>query len=211
MAVLAGVSSGSAQEPDPEPDGPDSEQSTAAVLDPEQEATASEPAAPEPSGPAGATRGAGWLVAVVVVIAVIAVATAAGVLFVVTHHFQRKTIVTYRPAAVYSLRAGDCINSSPNGLSVTILSCATPHQAEVFATFHLTGSSWPGSTAVQQQADNGCSARVASYLNPQLLNAGLNQEYVYPNHDAWQAGVRTVICEVSSSTGPLSSSVRQSG
>jgi putative regulator of septum formation len=129
----------------------------------------------------------------------------------VTHHFQRKTIVTYRPAAVYSLRAGDCINSSPNGLSVTILSCATPHQAEVFATFHLTGSSWPGSTAVQQQANSGCADRVASYLNPQLLDAGLIQEYVYPNHDAWQAGVRTVICEVSSSTGPLTGSVRQAG
>jgi Septum formation len=222
MAAPAGVSSGSAPEPPaPEPTGSDAEESAAAVLDPEQEPTAPEPAALEPVAsdpvasdpgePAGATRGAGRLVAAVVVIAVIAAAAAAGVLFVVTHHFQRKTIVTYRPAAVYSLRAGDCINSSPNGLSVTILSCATPHQAEVFATFRLAGSSWPGSTAVQQRANSGCADRIASYLNPQLLDAGLIQEYVYPNHDAWQAGVRTVICEVSSSTGPLSGSVRQSG
>ena len=46
---------------------------------------------------------------------------------------------------------------------------------------------------------------------PQLLNAGLAQQYVYPNQDAWQAGVRTVVCEVSSASGPLTGSVRNSG
>jgi hypothetical protein len=170
--------------------------------------SAPEPTVPE-ADPPRAERGAGRVVAGVVALMVIAAGVAVSVLVVVNHSFKPKTIVTYRPAAVFSLQAGDCINSSPNGLSVRILSCATPHQAEVFATFRLTGSSWPGSTAVQQQANSGCSDRIASYLNPQLLNAGLIQEYVYPNHDAWQAGVRTVVCEVSSSTGPLSGSVRQ--
>jgi len=145
-----------------------------------------------------------------VILVVIAAAAAAGALAVATHGFRPKTVVTYRPAAVFSLRAGECINSSPNGLSVTVLSCATPHQAEVFATFSLAGS-WPGTAAVQQQASNGCANRLSGYLNPQLLNAGLTQEYVYPNRDAWQAGVHTVVCEVSAATGPLSGSVRNGG
>ena len=145
------------------------------------------------------------------ILVVIAVAAAAGALAVATHGFRPKTVVTYRPAAVFGLRAGECLNSSPNGLSVTVLSCATPHQAEVFATFSLTGSSWPGTAAVQQQATSGCGNRLAGYLNPQLLNAGLTQEYVYPNQEAWQAGVRTVVCEVSAATGPLSGSVRNGG
>ena len=115
-----------------------------------------------------------------VILVLVAVATAAGVLVVATHGSRHKTIVTYRPAAVFSLRAGDCLNSSPNGLSVTILSCATPHQAEVFATFSLTGSSWPGDAAVQQQASSGCANRIAGYLNPQLLNAGLTQQLRLP-------------------------------
>jgi hypothetical protein len=170
---------------------------------------------PEPEPPADERvrkgRGVSWLVTAGVVLVVIAVAAAAGALVVATHGFRPKTIVTYRPAAVFALRAGDCVNSSPNGLSVTILSCATPHEAEVFATFSLTGSTWPGSAAVQQQASSGCADRIAGYLNPQLLNAGLTQEYVYPNQDAWKAGVRTVICEVSSTTGPLSGSVRSGG
>jgi Septum formation len=186
------------------------------------EPLALEAAVPEPSRPApgesvvaelhaGERRGVSWLVVAGVIVVLVAVAAAAGVLVVATHGSRHKTVVTYRPAAVFSLRAGECINSSPNGLSVTILSCATPHEAEVFATFSLTGSSWPGDAAVQQQASSGCANRIAGYLNPQLLNAGLNQQYVYPNQGAWRADVRTVVCEVSSASGPLSGSVRSSG
>ena len=216
MAAPAGVSS----EPAPEPDAP-----KAAAAEP----VALEPADPEPSGPAGGEaaadpepgesggerarerRGVSWLVTAGVIVVVLALAAAAGALYVTTHGFRPKTVVTYRPAAVFGLRAGDCLNSSQNGLSVTILSCATPHEAEVFATFGLTGSGWPGAATIQQQASNGCSERMASYLNPELLNAGLTEQYVYPDQKAWQAGVRTVVCEVSSSTGPLTGSVRTVG
>ena len=204
----------------PEPSGPAPGENAAAIVVPGP----SEPALgenlavsadPELESPANERvrerRGGSWLVTAVVVIVLIAVAAAAGALAVATHGFRPKTIVTYRPAAVFALRAGDCINSSQNGLSVTILSCATPHEAEVFATFRLTGSDWPGSAAVQQQASSGCANRIAGYLNPLLLNAGLTQQYVYPNQQAWKAGVRTVVCEVSSSTGPLTGSVHNNG
>ena len=240
MAAPAGVGSGSAPEPaTPEPGAtqPVPLQPTATrPVAPEpatREQVAVEPAAtgplaleaavPEPSRPAPGEsmaaevhaeerRGVSRLAVAGVILVLIAVAVAAGVLVVATHGFRHKTVVTYRPVpAVFSLRAGDCLNSSQNGLSVTILSCATPHEAEVFATFSLTGSSWPGNAAAQQQASSGCANRIAGYLNPQLLNAGLTQQYVYPNQDAWQAGVRTVVCEVSSASGPLSGSVRSSG
>jgi hypothetical protein len=150
------------------------------------------------------------VMALIFTILVLAVA-ALVVLAIVTHGFKPKTVVTYRPAAVFRLQPGDCINSSQNGLAVTILSCATPHQAEVFATFSLAGRSWPGNAAAQQEAGNGCASRIGGYLNPQLITAGLSQQYVFPDQKAWQAGVHTVICEVSSSSGPLTGSVRQSG
>jgi hypothetical protein len=236
MAAPAGVSSGSAPEPVvPEPPATEPMALGSAVPEPSQPAPGENTTAaaiPEPSGPAYGEntavsadpepeppadeparkgRRVGWLVTAGVVLVVIAVAAAAGALAVTTHGFRPKTIVTYRPAAVFSLRAGECINSSSNGLSVTVLSCATPHQAEVFATFRLAGASWPGTAAVQQQASNGCANRLADYVNPNLLNAGLAQEYVYPDPQAWQAGVRTVVCEVSAVTGPLSGSVRNGG
>jgi len=225
MAAPAGVGSGSAPEPAaPEPVAvePVAVEPVAVELVAVElvavESAATEPVAVEPGPgesvaaevPAGERRGVSRLVVAGVILVLVAVAAAAGVLVVATHGFRHKTLVTYRPAAVFSLRAGDCLNSSQNGLSVTILSCATPHQAEVFATFSLSGSSWPGEAAVQQQAGSGCATRIAGYLNPQLLNAGLTQQYVYPDQEAWQAGVRTVVCEVSSASGPLSGSVRNS-
>jgi hypothetical protein len=149
-----------------------------------------------------------WAVAGIILVVIVLVGVAAGVLAVLTHGFHKKTLITYRPAAVFKLRPGECINSAPNGLVVTVLACGTPHEAEVFATFTLPASSWPGSTAVEQAAGDGCASRLGAYLNPDLANAGLAQEFVYPNQTAWQAGERTVVCEVSSSTGKLTGSVR---
>jgi hypothetical protein len=136
------------------------------------------------------------------------VGAAVGVLAVITHGFRPKTVITYRPAAVFALRPGECINSAGNGLNVTVLSCATPHDAEVFATFSLPAGTWPGASAVQQDAGNGCASRLASYLNPQLATADLTQEYVYPNQAAWRADERTVVCEVRAVSGQLTGSVR---
>ena len=139
------------------------------------------------------------------------VAVAVGVLAVITHGFRPKTVITYRPAAVFGLRPGECINSTGNGLNVTVLSCATPHDAEVFAKFSLPAGAWRGDSAVQQDAANGCESRFGSYLNPQLATADLTQEYVYPNQAAWQAGERTVVCEVRAVSGQLTGSVRAPG
>ena len=120
-------------------------------------------------------------------------------------------MVTYRPASAFGLRPGQCINSGASALTVTVLSCARPHDAEVFATFRLPATAWPGTSAVQLDVSNGCESRLASYLNPQLATADLTQEYVYPNKAAWQAGERTVVCEVRAVSGRLTNSVRAQG
>jgi hypothetical protein len=147
-----------------------------------------------------------------IILGVIAlVAVAVGVLAVVTHGFRPKTVVTYRPAAVYGLRPGQCIDSGSDALKFTVLSCARPHDAEVFATFTLPAAAWPGASAVRVDAGNGCASRFDSYIDPQLAAASLTQAYVYPNHAAWQAGERKVVCEVSAVDGRLTGSVRANG
>jgi Septum formation len=111
--------------------------------------------------------------------------------------------------AVFSLRAGECLNSGPNGISgLQVLSCTQAHDAEVFATFRVAGSHYPGPTALQQQARQGCAGRLAGYLNPELSAASLAQSFVYPDAGAWSAGERTVVCTVHSTSGPLVGSVR---
>jgi hypothetical protein len=152
------------------------------------------------------------LAVVGIILGVIAlVGVAAGVLVVVTHGFRPKTVVTYRPAAVFGLQPGQCVNSGSVALNATVVSCARPHDAEVFAVFSLPAAPWPGASAVRVDADNGCASRFGGYIDPQLATASLTQEFVYPNKVAWQAGQRTVVCEVSAVDGRLTGSVRANG
>jgi hypothetical protein len=147
-----------------------------------------------------------------IILGVIAlVGVAVGVLSVITHGFRPKTVVTYRPAAVFGLRPGQCVNSGSDALKFTVLSCTRSHDAEVFAAFSLPAAAWPGASAVQVDAGDGCASRFDSYIDPQLAGASLTQEYVYPNQAAWQAGERTVVCEVRAVSGQLTGSVRAKG
>ncbi|HTX26323.1 MAG TPA: septum formation family protein [Streptosporangiaceae bacterium] len=241
MAAPAGLTDGSVPEPaepdppDPAGDGEATGDANAlavadpepdpALADPEPDPAVADPALADPAladpavadpavadpGAEPARRTSPLAVAAVIVGLIVLAGVAVGVLAVATHGFRPKTVIQYRLAAVFSLRPGECLNSSPNGLGVTVLSCAAPHDAEVFATFSLTAASWPGTAAVQSQASNGCLTRFAGYVSPQFADAGLAQEYYYPDKSAWQAGVRTVVCEVSATTGQLTGSVRASG
>jgi hypothetical protein len=158
------------------------------------------------------SRGVSPLAIIGMIFGIIAlVGVAVGVLAVITHGFRPKTVITYRPAAVFGLRTGECVNLGANALNVTVVSCAIRHDAEVFAIFKLPDTDWPGASAVQQDAGNGCESRLSGYLNPQLATADLTQEYIYPNQAAWQAGEHTVICEVRAVSGSLTGSVRAKG
>jgi len=131
---------------------------------------------------------------------------AIGIVAALTHGFHKPATVTYRESAVFKLHAGDCVNT-PSGQLVSVLPCSAPHQAEVFATFSLPASAWPGTAAVRAAASSGCSARLSGYLNPQL-SVSLAQSYVVPDQVAWTGGTRTVICEVQATSGQLTESVR---
>ena len=140
-----------------------------------------------------------------VLLAVVIVGGAVAIVGSVTHGFKKPVKITYKKSAVFSLQTGECLD--PQGQSYSLIACDSPHVAEVFATFALTGSKWPGDTAVQAEASSGCSNRLTGYVNPQLA-ISLASTYVYPDSVAWQAGTRTVICEVRASSGQLTGSVR---
>ena len=141
-----------------------------------------------------------------VVAAVAVVGGAIAVVGSVTHGFKKPVKVTYKKSAVFSLQAGNCFD--PVGQqSYSLIPCDSPHRAEVFATFTLSGTSWPGAAAVESAASSGCAGRLTGYLNPQLA-LSLASAYVYPDATAWQAGTRTVICEVRAASGDITGSVR---
>jgi hypothetical protein len=122
-----------------------------------------------------------------------------------THGFKKPVVIHYTKSAIFSLKTGQCID--PAGQTATIVSCSAPHDAEVFARFELPGSKWPGTKAVGAAASSGCSSRLSGYLNPQLA-ISLTSTYIYPDSVAWQAGTRTVICEVRATSGQLTGSVQ---
>jgi hypothetical protein len=116
------------------------------------------------------------------------------------------------PPPVFGLGVGECVNSGPGAISSPIVvPCHQPHDAEIYARFRLAGQQWPGPAAVGTQARQGCTARLSGYLNPQLATSVLAESYVFPNQSAWDAGVRTVICEIRGTAGKLTGSVRGLG
>lgn len=131
---------------------------------------------------------------------------AVGTVGALTHGFKKPVTVKYHESAVFKLQKGECV-STAGAQAVSVLPCSTPHEAEVFATFSLPASAWPGTAAVRQEASSGCVSRLTGYLNPQLA-ISLAQSYVFPDKVAWTAGTRTVICEVRAASGKLTGSVR---
>ena len=120
------------------------------------------------------------------------------------HHAPPPTL-----PSVFGLRVGECVNYGAGGISSpTVMPCAQPHDAEVYARFALAGHGWPGSAAIGAQARGGCTARLGGYLNPQLATTVLAESYVFPDQGAWNAGERAVICEIRSTAGKLTGSVR---
>ena len=185
---------------------------------PEAEPAVSGPAEAEPAAPEWDAeerrRDVSPLAVAGIILGVIAlVAVAAGVLVVITHGFRPKTVVTvtYRPPAVFGLRPGQCVDTGSSALKVTVLSCARPHDAEVFAVYSLPATAWPGASTVEADASDGCASLLSGYIDPQLAAASLTQEFVYPDKGAWRAGERTVVCEVSSDNGQLTGSLRAKG
>jgi hypothetical protein len=114
--------------------------------------------------------------------------------------------------AVFGLRVGQCVNAGPRGVSSpTVVPCAQAHDAEIYARFGLAGPRWPGAAGIGALARRGCTARLSSYLNPQLATAVLAESYVFPDQGAWNAGERAVICEIRATAGKLTGSVRGLG
>jgi Septum formation len=133
------------------------------------------------------------------------IAAAIGGAVFLTHHQPARPAVLPR---AFSLRTGQCFDSSGGLSQVSVLPCSQPHDGEVFGTFRLAGHRYPGTAAVRRQADQGCTSRLSGYLNPQLSVSSLAEFYVYPDAGAWAAGERSVVCTIHSSAGQLTGSVR---
>ncbi len=112
---------------------------------------------------------------------------------------------------VFSLAVGDCFDNPAGATTVdtvTAIPCNQPHNAQIFAHFHLTGSdfNYPGTAAVTKLATDGCNARIGSVNKAETTNA-MSVRLIFPVEGAWIAGQRTVNCMILNPTASLTSSL----
>lgn len=112
-----------------------------------------------------------------------------------------------RRGTVFSddLRIGDCPASVPGEPTRTleVVPCSEPHRGEVFGSFELSGSTYPGDAEVERFAGGGCDQRLATFVGPARVDS-FELYYLTPTEDTWRDGDRKVICLLTAlGGGPL--------
>ena len=96
--------------------------------------------------------------------------------------------------SVFDLRVGDCVNDleETTEVSVEVVPCSQPHDAEVISSFELPGGEYPGEDSIFRVADRRCSRELAAVAGAQ----GGQPFYFYPTEQSWGTGDRQVNCVV---------------
>jgi hypothetical protein len=87
------------------------------------------------------------------------------------------------------------------------------HDAEVYALFDMPDSTWPGDTAIDDAATNGCIPRFHSFVGTSFEMSELNITWLEPTQESWQElDDREITCMVTTMDGSkLTGSMRGSG
>lgn len=134
----------------------------------------------------GRDHGKGMAVAALVVVGVwiaIAIAVVAVALATNAERDERGRVTDGGRVAIVGLRVGDCLPApQANGeeqLTVEIVSCAEPHDAEVYANFDLDGK-WTTLDEVDQISGAGCIERFSDYVGIPARKSSLEVLYFSP-------------------------------
>ncbi|MFF7473915.1 DUF4190 domain-containing protein [Streptomyces sp. NPDC008092] len=106
-----------------------------------------------------------------------------------------------------SLATGDCFDTPDGTLTgdlvsdVDVVDCAKAHDGEVFATYRLKGSDYPGDDSVGDSADRRCYALEDGYaMDGWAVPGDVDVYYFTPSEDSWGYGDREVACVFGSTT-----------
>ena len=91
---------------------------------------------------------------------------------------------------------------------VPIVDCSGPHDAEAYASFTMTGDSYPGKAEIEKYGDEQCADAFADFVGLPFTKSALNYTYYYPGEDSWQQGDRLILCEIYDQTGPVTGSLK---
>ena len=100
---------------------------------------------------------------------------------------------------VFSLEVGQCFDDpsveADEITDVVIVDCDSPHDNEVYATFDLAGSVYPGGDEVFESAQGGCGHRFSDYVGEPLVESELGATFLAPTEQSWNnSDDREVVC-----------------
>ena len=138
---------------------------------------------------------------------------------------QAGNIVDEGEVDVFQIRLGDCFNddaplaAQPGQVSETEITgieglpCTAPHDNEVYATFDLDLSSFPGQEQIAALAQQECLERFAAFVGREYEASVLDILSIYPTSDSFaRRNDEEVICSVHHMEGrKLIGSMRGSG
>jgi hypothetical protein len=101
---------------------------------------------------------------------------------------------------------GDCLNEFTGPLgTATIVTCQTPHTAQLIGIATLDDTPYPGDPRVTRKAEDACKA--IKLDAGAALQGSWNYEFSRPSEGTWAAGDRSVACFLSLSEGTVNTSV----
>lgn len=133
-----------------------------------------------------------------------------------TDDVKANTDPTTRPSKevsvrVETLKTGDCVNDLQETDSLRKLpaiNCAQPHQGEVVGEFNVTGSTFPGDTAIAKQAKDRCFEILDAYSPSTKDDQSIGLYYVHPTQASWNQGDRQVLCIAEHTDGLKTGSIK---
>ena len=108
-------------------------------------------------------------------------------------------IATAGSVDAFAIRVGDCFNDeileSDEVFDVRGVPCAEPHDNEVYATFDMTESSFPGEERAYEIGDEGCLERFEGYVGATYDESVLMYYPMVPTEGSWsQRKDREIVC-----------------
>jgi len=99
---------------------------------------------------------------------------------------------TIDATAFTDLAAGSCYDPI-DVASVETIDCAKPHRFEVFASFVLPDSEYPGDT-LDATASQQCRTAFSAFIGIDFDASALSLRYIGPSRATWAEGDREVLC-----------------
>ncbi|MFE9805184.1 DUF4190 domain-containing protein [Streptomyces sp. NPDC005548] len=109
--------------------------------------------------------------------------------------------------STFSLTKGECFDAPGDTLEglaydVDKVPCAGKHDAEVFASVTVAGDSFPGDSAVTDQADDKCYALTDTYaMDVWAVPDDVDVYHFTPTLQSWRVGDREITCMFGNTDG----------